>query len=64
MNFESYLNVVCRTWGEVSQQRLRYVQVLCNLREGGIGVRTHLFVPTGMKFIFWVIASHSALYNL
>lgn len=43
----SYLNVVRRTWGEVSEQGLRYVQVLGHLCEGGIGVRTHLLVPTG-----------------
>lgn len=60
--FGSYLNVVCRTWGEVSQQRLWYVQVLCHLREGGIWVRTHLLVPTGMEATFQVIVFHSALY--
>lgn len=63
INFGSYLNVVCRTWGEVSQQRLWYVQVLCHLREGGIWVRTHLLVPTGMEATFQVIVFHSALYS-
>lgn len=62
INFESYLNVVCRTWGEVSQQRLWYVQVLCHLREGGIWVRTHFLVPTEMEATFQVIAFHSALH--
>lgn len=52
INFESCLNVVCRTWGEVSQQRLWYVHVLCHLRKGGIWVRTHLLVPTGMQDTF------------
>lgn len=58
----SYLNVVCRTWGEVSQQRLWYVQVLSHLCEGGIWVRTHLLVPTGTEAIFQVIAFHSVSY--
>lgn len=62
INFGFYLNVVCRTWGEVCQQRLWYVQVLCHLREGGIWVRTHLLVPTGMEAILPIIAFHSALY--
>lgn len=58
----SYLYVVCRTWGEVSQQRLWYVQVLIHLCEGGIWVRTHLLVPTGMEAIFQVIAFLSVSY--
>lgn len=58
----SYLDVVCRTWGEVGQQRLWYVQVLIHLCEGGIWVRTHLLVPTGMEAIFQVIAFHSVSY--
>lgn len=49
MNGQSDLNVVCRAGGEVSQQRLWDVQVLCHLREGGIRVRTHLLVPMGMR---------------
>lgn len=53
LNFGPYLNVVCRTWGEVSQQCLWYVQVLCHLCEGGIWVRTHLLVPTGTEAI-WI----------
>lgn len=56
IHFGRYLNVVCRPWGEVSQQRLWYVQVLCHLREGGVRVRTHLLVPTGVEAIFQVIA--------
>lgn len=46
-NCVSYLDVVSWTWGEVSEQGLWYVQVLSHLCEGGIGVGTHLLVPTG-----------------
>lgn len=47
LNCVSYLDVVCGTWGEVSEQDLWYVQVLSHLCEGGVGIRTHLLVPTG-----------------
>lgn len=42
-----YLNVISGTGGEVGEKSLRYVQMLGHLREDGIGVRTHLLVPTG-----------------
>lgn len=48
----SHLYVVRRTRGEVSEQGLRDVQVLGHLCEGGIGVRTHLLVPTGRSPTF------------
>lgn len=47
LNGMTYLNVVCRTWGEVREQGLRDIQVLGHLCEGRIGVGTHLLVPTG-----------------
>lgn len=45
MNRVSYLNVVCRTWSEVIEQGLWYVQVLGHMCEGVIRVGTYLLVP-------------------